>query len=55
MRLFRKKINLPDEDYTLETVEQTTVADVDDAIEKEESITSTIANSGFLKKICQTR
>jgi uncharacterized membrane protein YkvA (DUF1232 family) len=50
MRLFRKKINLPDEKYTLDAVEETTVEDVDDAINKEESITSTIANSGFLKK-----
>lgn len=50
MRLFRKKINLPDEKYALDAVEETTVEDVDDAIDKEESITSTIANSGFLKK-----
>lgn len=50
MRLFRKKINLPDEQYTLDAVEETTVEDVDAAIEKEESISNTIANAGFLKK-----
>jgi uncharacterized membrane protein YkvA (DUF1232 family) len=50
MRLFRKKISLPDEEYTLDAVDQTTLADVDDAIEKEESISSKIAHSGFLKK-----
>ncbi|AUC78146.1 hypothetical protein CW736_01410 [Nonlabens sp. MB-3u-79] len=50
MRLFRKKTSLPDEEYTLDAVDQTTLADVDDAIEKEESISSKIAHSGFLKK-----
>ncbi|AGC75566.1 uncharacterized membrane protein YkvA (DUF1232 family) [Nonlabens dokdonensis] len=50
MRLFRKKINLPDEQYTLDAVEEATVEDVDAAIEKEESISATIANAGFLKK-----
>ena len=50
MRLFRKKINLPDEQYTLDAVEEATVEDVDAAIEKEESISNTIANAGFLKK-----
>jgi uncharacterized membrane protein YkvA (DUF1232 family) len=50
MRLFRKKTSLPDEEYTLDAVDQTTLEDVDDAIEKEESISSKIAHSGFLKK-----
>lgn len=50
MRLFRKKINLPDEQYTLDAAEEATVEDVDAAIEKEESISATIANAGFLKK-----
>ena len=50
MRLFRKKTSVPDEDYTLDAVDQTTLADVDEAIEKEESISSKIAHSGFLKK-----
>jgi uncharacterized membrane protein YkvA (DUF1232 family) len=50
MRLFRKKTSLPDEEYTLDAVDQTTLEDVDEAIEKEESISSKIAHSGFLKK-----
>jgi uncharacterized membrane protein YkvA (DUF1232 family) len=50
MRWFRKKIKLPNEEYTLKAVDKTTVEDVDEAIEKEESISSKIANSGLLKK-----
>jgi uncharacterized membrane protein YkvA (DUF1232 family) len=50
MRLFRKKTSLPDEEYTLDAVNQTTLENVDEAIEKEESISSKIAHSGFLKK-----
>jgi uncharacterized membrane protein YkvA (DUF1232 family) len=50
MRLFRKKTKVPDEEYTLDAVDQTTLADVDDAIKKEESISNKIAHSGFLKK-----
>ncbi|WP_292890714.1 YkvA family protein [Nonlabens sp.] len=50
MRLFRKKTSLPDEEYTLDAVDQTTLEDVDEAIEKEESISAKIAHSGFLKK-----
>jgi uncharacterized membrane protein YkvA (DUF1232 family) len=50
MRLFRKKTRVPDEEYTLDAVNQTTLADVDEAIEKEESIATKIASAGFLKK-----
>jgi uncharacterized membrane protein YkvA (DUF1232 family) len=50
MRWFRKKIKLPNEKYTLKAVDKTTVEDVDEAIEKEESISSKIANSDLLKK-----
>ena len=50
MRLFRKEKQLPDEDYTIEKIENTTVEDVDDAISKEESIVDKINNSGMLRK-----
>jgi uncharacterized membrane protein YkvA (DUF1232 family) len=50
MKWFRKKIKLPNEEYTLKAVDKTTVEDVDEAIEKEESISSKIANSDLLKK-----
>ncbi|MFB0904055.1 MAG: YkvA family protein [Nonlabens sp.] len=50
MKWFRKKIKLPNEEYTLKAVNKTTVEDIDEAIEKEKSISSKIANSGLLKK-----
>lgn len=53
MRLFRSKKKLPDEDYTIDQIEATTVDDVDDAIAKEESIVDKINNSGMLRKYSQ--
>lgn len=53
MRLFRSKKQLPDEDYTIDQIEATTVDDVDDAIAKEESIVDKINNSGMLRKYSQ--
>jgi uncharacterized membrane protein YkvA (DUF1232 family) len=50
MKWFRKKIKLPNEEYTLKAVNKTTVEDIDEAIEKEKSISSKIAHSGLLKK-----
>jgi uncharacterized membrane protein YkvA (DUF1232 family) len=50
MKWFRKKIKLPNEEYTLKAVNKTTVEDIDEAIEKEKSISSKIANSGLLTK-----
>ncbi|WP_124981154.1 YkvA family protein [Nonlabens xiamenensis] len=50
MKLFNRLKNLPDEEYTLQEIEATSISDVDEAIEQEESITHKIANSGFLKK-----
>ena len=50
MKWFRKKIKLPNEEYTLKAVNKTTVEDIDEAIEKEKSNSSKIANSGLLKK-----
>jgi uncharacterized membrane protein YkvA (DUF1232 family) len=50
MKWFRKKIKLPNEEYTLKAVNKTTVEDIDEAIEKEKSISSKIAHSGLLTK-----
>jgi uncharacterized membrane protein YkvA (DUF1232 family) len=53
MRLFRKKKELPDEEYTVDQIESTTIEDADDAIAKEESIVDKINNSGMLRKYSQ--
>jgi uncharacterized membrane protein YkvA (DUF1232 family) len=50
MSLFNRKKQLPDEDYTIDKIETTTVEDVDDAISKEQSIIDKINNAGMLKK-----
>ena len=50
MRFFRDRKQLPNEDYTLDQVEKTTVDDVDTAIQNEEAISDKINNASFLKK-----